>query len=186
MTFPIQSSEKMSLVPVIAMLLQFSPKELAEVQQANLTPSWVSRPVKEVKKINYPPLAPSPSCSNNNNNISSTGLRPSGVSVSGTGVSTPLTGKSGGGLRKLSDTEGTLSSSENLADISISFSHSKDKSSSMDESDGLGVNGSGRNGIRLEHKGSLNESDLQLDDHIEQHQKALLLTKNPNSISHSI
>jgi len=30
-----QSSEKLSLVPVIAMLLQFSRKELAEVQRAN-------------------------------------------------------------------------------------------------------------------------------------------------------
>jgi len=35
MTFPMQSSEKLSLVPVIAMLLQFSRKELAEVQRAN-------------------------------------------------------------------------------------------------------------------------------------------------------
>ena len=35
MTFPIQSSEKLSLVPVIAMLLQFSRKELADVQRAN-------------------------------------------------------------------------------------------------------------------------------------------------------
>ena len=35
MTFPMQSSEKLSLIPVIAMLLQFSRKELAEVQRAN-------------------------------------------------------------------------------------------------------------------------------------------------------
>ena len=35
MTFPTQSSEKLSLVPVIAMLLQFSNKELADVQRAN-------------------------------------------------------------------------------------------------------------------------------------------------------
>jgi hypothetical protein len=36
MTFPAQSSEKMSLVPVLAMLLQFTPKELSSVQRAVL------------------------------------------------------------------------------------------------------------------------------------------------------
>jgi len=36
MTFPVNSSEKMSLVPVLAMLLQFTPKELAQVQRAQL------------------------------------------------------------------------------------------------------------------------------------------------------
>jgi hypothetical protein len=36
MTFPPQSSEKMSLVPVLAMLLQFTPKELSSVQRAVL------------------------------------------------------------------------------------------------------------------------------------------------------
>lgn len=33
MTFPAQSSEKLSLVPVLAMLLQFTPKELSSVQR---------------------------------------------------------------------------------------------------------------------------------------------------------
>ena len=36
MTFPAQSSEKMSLVPVLATLLQFTPKELSAVQRATL------------------------------------------------------------------------------------------------------------------------------------------------------
>jgi len=33
MTFPAQSSEKLSLVPVLAMLLQFTPKEMSTVQR---------------------------------------------------------------------------------------------------------------------------------------------------------
>ena len=33
MTFPAQSSEKLSLVPVLATLLQFTPKELSSVQR---------------------------------------------------------------------------------------------------------------------------------------------------------
>lgn len=36
MTFPAQSSEKMSLVPVLAMLLQFTPKEMCAVQRCAL------------------------------------------------------------------------------------------------------------------------------------------------------
>lgn len=62
MSFPVQSSEKLSLVPVIAMLLQFNGKELAEVQRANREESlsvslWGgkagpihSQPVKEIRK----------------------------------------------------------------------------------------------------------------------------------------
>lgn len=51
MTFPIQSSERLALVPVIAMLLQFSPKEMMDVQQAIRDPSFGARIVKEVKRI---------------------------------------------------------------------------------------------------------------------------------------
>eukprot|EP01038_Epipyxis_sp_PR26KG_P005758 gene5758-7949_t len=79
MTFPLQSSEKMSLVPVIAMLLQFNAKELAEVQKVNKDPTWGNRPVKEVKRFTVPTppkLPPSNKNSNtsakiqsNNNNI---------------------------------------------------------------------------------------------------------------------
>ena len=35
MTFPLQSPEKASLVPVIAMLLQFNSKEMEQVRQDN-------------------------------------------------------------------------------------------------------------------------------------------------------
>jgi len=35
MSFPVQSSERMSLIPVIAMLLQFSSRELTDVHKAN-------------------------------------------------------------------------------------------------------------------------------------------------------
>ena len=85
MTFPAQSSEKMSLVQVLAMLLQFTPKELSTVQRvAILEPSvgslWgslglggsggvpktpiampvfnSSRPAKEVKRPSQPITSP--------------------------------------------------------------------------------------------------------------------------------
>jgi hypothetical protein len=78
MTFPAQSSEKMSLVPVLAMLLQFSAKELSAVQRVAIlepaqTSIWgsfglggesksplampvfsSSRPAKEVKRPTVP------------------------------------------------------------------------------------------------------------------------------------
>ena len=57
MSFPAQSPERQSLVPVIAMLLQFSPREKQEVDRALRDPGlglgsvWtVPRPAKEVKK----------------------------------------------------------------------------------------------------------------------------------------
>lgn len=51
MTFPVQSSEKLSLIPVIAMLLQFNGEELREVEKVNKDPVWGSLPVKEVKRV---------------------------------------------------------------------------------------------------------------------------------------
>jgi hypothetical protein len=50
MTFPIAAPERMSLVPVIATLLQFNPKELIEVEKSSKDPAWNSRPVKEIKR----------------------------------------------------------------------------------------------------------------------------------------
>ena len=53
MTFPINSSERNALVPVLAMLLQFSPKEMMEIQKSNRDPIWGTRPVKEVKRVDF-------------------------------------------------------------------------------------------------------------------------------------
>ena len=58
MTLPIDSSEKTSLVRVIATLLQFTPKELMTVQQFDPKPQWSlfgssggsSKPVKDIKR----------------------------------------------------------------------------------------------------------------------------------------
>lgn len=69
MTFPIQSSERLALVPVIAMLLQFSPKEMMDVQQAIRDPSFGARIVKEVKRIEASAKANPPSNSSNSGNI---------------------------------------------------------------------------------------------------------------------
>lgn len=51
MTFPPSSAERNALVPVLALLLQFSPAELAQADAASKTSIWTStaRPVKEVK-----------------------------------------------------------------------------------------------------------------------------------------
>lgn len=50
MTFPINSPERMSLVPVIATLLQFNPKEIVEVDKSSKDPNWSKRPVKEIRR----------------------------------------------------------------------------------------------------------------------------------------
>jgi hypothetical protein len=49
MSFPPASPERNSLVPVLALLLQFSPTELKAAEEASRSPSWTPRPVKEVK-----------------------------------------------------------------------------------------------------------------------------------------
>lgn len=49
MSFPPASPERNSLVPVLALLLQFSPTELKTAEEASRSPSWTPRPVKEVK-----------------------------------------------------------------------------------------------------------------------------------------
>jgi chromosome segregation ATPase len=50
MSFPSQSPEKVSLVPVIAMLLQFSPKEMSDIERAGSNiESITTLPVKEIK-----------------------------------------------------------------------------------------------------------------------------------------
>jgi hypothetical protein len=65
LSFPSASPERNSLLPVLALLLQFSPAELKSVEEASLVSSWTTRPVKEVKiplrsgdKIVKPPEAP--------------------------------------------------------------------------------------------------------------------------------
>ena len=50
MTFPTHSPEQLSLIPVIATLLQFNPKENDEVDKASKETVWNRRPVKEIKK----------------------------------------------------------------------------------------------------------------------------------------
>jgi len=49
MTFPVQAPERLSLVPVIAVLLQFSVTELSEAENALKHPVWEPRAPKEVK-----------------------------------------------------------------------------------------------------------------------------------------
>ena len=72
MSFPVQAPERGSLVPVIAMLLQFNVKEVNMVESALKEPVWGQIPVKEVKRaLNRVSL--SPYNSNNNNNSNSTG-----------------------------------------------------------------------------------------------------------------
>ena len=55
MKLPIAAPERMSLVPVIATLLQFNKKELSEAEGAMKSPMWNSLPVKEVKRMNFSP-----------------------------------------------------------------------------------------------------------------------------------
>ena len=50
MSFPVQCPERSSLVPVIAMLLQFNTKEFAHAEKALKEPIWGQRPVTEVKR----------------------------------------------------------------------------------------------------------------------------------------
>ena len=50
MTFPVSSPERNSLVPVLAMLLQFNGKEMAEINKSQGGSLWGARPVKEVKR----------------------------------------------------------------------------------------------------------------------------------------
>lgn len=51
MKLPIAAPERMSLVPVIATILQFSKSELTEAEGAMKMPVWASLPVKEVKHL---------------------------------------------------------------------------------------------------------------------------------------
>lgn len=59
MTFPINSSERNALIPVLAMLLQFSPKEMMEIQKSVREPIFGNRPIKEVKRIDFSGRPPS-------------------------------------------------------------------------------------------------------------------------------
>ena len=92
MSFPVQAPERGSLVPVIAMLLQFNVKEVQQVEKALHEPIWNQRPVKEVKralsKASESPYAlraaPSPTSS-------SSSLSPSSASSSFIAASRRLT-----------------------------------------------------------------------------------------------
>jgi hypothetical protein len=119
MTFPVQSSEKLSLVPVIAMLLQFSRKELADVQRANqeaaasvmsvvsiwsspspsgsgLAPSSMgipsSRTPKEIKRPMATPVSASTSTSTALSSFARGGPSSSSSSFRGGGLSPPRRG----------------------------------------------------------------------------------------------
>lgn len=50
MMLPMAAPERMSLVPVIATLLQFSTGELIQVENSMRSPVWTTLPVKEVKR----------------------------------------------------------------------------------------------------------------------------------------
>jgi hypothetical protein len=50
MTFPVTSPERISLIPVIATLLQFNPKEIVEVDKVAKDPNSNTRPVKEIRR----------------------------------------------------------------------------------------------------------------------------------------
>lgn len=54
MKLPVTAPERMSLVPVIATLLQFNKTELGEAEGALKAPVWSSLPVKEVKRFSSP------------------------------------------------------------------------------------------------------------------------------------
>lgn len=99
MTFPIQSAERVSLVPVIAMLLQFNPKEMQEVDKATRDPNSNTRPIKEIRRsLHNASLAsstasnathpPSVGANNNKNSSNSNALLPS--TASGLSYSPPL------------------------------------------------------------------------------------------------
>lgn len=83
MTFPIQSSERLALVPVIGMLLQFSPKEMMDVQQAIRDPSFGARIVKEVKRIEASTKANSATSSGSSGNTLSSSSSSSRNAVNG-------------------------------------------------------------------------------------------------------
>jgi hypothetical protein len=51
MTFPLAAPERLSLVPVIATLLQFTKAELKEASASAQNPNWASRTVKEMGKV---------------------------------------------------------------------------------------------------------------------------------------
>jgi hypothetical protein len=66
MSFSQRSTERRTLVPVIAMLLQFSRSELLEIDRTETDPSWNPKPTKELVKRNgaspyTSPLISSPS-----------------------------------------------------------------------------------------------------------------------------
>jgi hypothetical protein len=67
MSFPHTTNEKRTLVPVIAMLLQFTKEELQDIEHAETDPTWNPKPVKELKRggstipqptTNMPPQVP--------------------------------------------------------------------------------------------------------------------------------
>ena len=78
MSFPVQAPERGSLVPVIAMLLQFNVKEVNMVESALKEPVWGQIPVKEVKRalnrVSLSPYSINNSNNNNNSNIPGGGL----------------------------------------------------------------------------------------------------------------
>jgi hypothetical protein len=56
MTLSSQSTERIALIPVLAMLLQFSKKELDEIQKALKDPNYGVKLVKEVKRTDFSSL----------------------------------------------------------------------------------------------------------------------------------
>ncbi len=89
MTFPIHAPERISLTPVLAMLLQFNLKEREEVEKAARDPTAAGRPVKEIKRSLHKASSSSSSLSLSSTSSHGNRSSPSVVVQSSTHVDTP-------------------------------------------------------------------------------------------------
>lgn len=105
MLLPLPSPERLSLVTVLATLLQFSSKELSEALKATRSPSYTALPVKEVKKGGVPAAPASKG--------SSAGAAGAGSNKAGL-VVTPTKGDVGGYAPPAVSPRGTPLSSEDI------------------------------------------------------------------------
>ena len=115
MTFPIQSSEKLSLVPVIAMLLQFSRKELADVQRAN------QEAVASVMSMSVVSIWSAPSSAALSSSKTPKEIKPPGVAAAG-GVRATVGGPSAGtatALTRMSLPSPSLLSTSSSSSVSV-------------------------------------------------------------------
>ena len=96
-TFPLGSPERLALVPVVAMLLQFTPSELKAADSAARSPTWDSLPIRDigvgsssskgsVKRISGGPYKPPHDITTGFDGASST-ISPSAMNNSSAGLS---------------------------------------------------------------------------------------------------